>query len=116
MKNLLVLNNLTEDQASNYISYINKSGYELEIITAEGYSDLDRVIYLKQSKQLNSIQEYKYCFYLDNQQELIDLPNNFIAVVLISGTTPGSEFIKAKGSTVIPLNDGSNLSLPVKLF
>lgn len=79
MKNLLVLNNITEDQASNYISYINKSGYKLEIITAEGYSDLDRVVYLKQSKQLNSIQEYKYCFYLDNQQELIDLPNNFIA-------------------------------------
>lgn len=79
MKNLLVLNNLTEDQASNYISYINKSGYELEIITAEGYSDLDRVIYLKQSNQLNLIQEYKYCFYLDNQEELINLPDSFIA-------------------------------------
>lgn len=79
MKNLLVLNNITEDQASNYISYINKSGYELEIITAKGYSDLDRVIYLKQSNQLNLIQEYKYCFYLDDQQEPIDLPDNFVA-------------------------------------
>ncbi len=79
MKNLLVLNNLTEDQASNYISYINKSGYELEIITAEGYFDLDRVISLKKSKKLNIIKENKKGVNLDIQQELIDLPNNFIA-------------------------------------
>ena len=79
MKNLLVLNNITEDQASKYISYINKSGYDLEIITAEGYPDLDRVVFLKQSNQLNTTQVYKYCFYLDDQQELINLPDTFIA-------------------------------------
>ena len=79
MKNLLVLNNISEQQASKYIDYINKSGYELEILTAAGYSDLDRVIYLKQLNQLNLILEYKYCFYLDDQQELINLPDNFIA-------------------------------------
>jgi len=78
MKNLLVLNNISEQQASKYIEYINKSGYKLEIVNGNGYSDLDKIVYNKQLNQLHNMQEYRFCFYLDDQQEEINLPETFV--------------------------------------
>lgn len=78
MKNLLVLNNISELEALKYIEYINKSGYELEIVKGSGYSDLDRVVYNKQVSQIDNLTEYKFCFYLDSQVEEINLPKYFV--------------------------------------
>ena len=78
MKNLLVLSNISEQQASKYIEYINKSGYKLEIVNGNGYSDLDKIVYNKQLNQLHNMQEYRFCFYLDDQQEEINLPETTI--------------------------------------
>lgn len=56
MKNLLVLSNITRDDALEYINYINLSGIELDIIEVSEdintYKNLDKAIYLKQKKTI----------------------------------------------------------------
>ena len=78
MKNLLVLSNISKIEAKKYIDYINLSGIELDIIEvsedSNSYKNLDRAIYLKQKKQLLQIQNYKYCFFLNDNIENINLP------------------------------------------
>ena len=81
MKNLLVLSNTSKIEAKKYIDYINLSGIELDIIEvsedSNSYKNLDRAIYLKQKKQLLQIQNYKYCFFLNDNIENINLPEVF---------------------------------------
>jgi len=81
MKNLLVLSNITRDNAQEYINYINLSGIELDIIevseNTNTYKNLDRAIYLKQKKQLLELENYKYCFFLNDDIETIKLPSSF---------------------------------------
>ena len=81
MKNLLVLSNITRDDALEYINYINLSGIELDIIEVSEdintYKNLDKAIYLKQKKQLLDLENYKYCFFLNDVKEVIKLPSFF---------------------------------------
>lgn len=79
MKNLLVVSR--ETNIEEYINYINQTGYDLDIINSNEYSDsyqnLDKAIFLKQTKQLENLVNYKYCFFLDDQAEKIILPSSF---------------------------------------
>lgn len=75
MKNLFVVKG--DVDISPYVDYINKSGYELDIVYS---SNIEQVIFNKQFNQLDNIVEYKYCFYLDNRDEEITLPDQFVEV------------------------------------